>query len=98
MLQHHRPQAFILFYRCHFNCYNGSSTGIIFDALNNHDFPAGMGFYDCSIKKTTVYEDATHKIRNNCFYGFGTYDFEPIPTHPRLIGITVDGRSFNMSL
>lgn len=86
------------FYRCHFNCYDASSTGIIFDALTNDSFPAGMAFYDCSVVRTAVYEDSTHKIRKNYFYGFGTYDNEPIPTHPNLIGFTDDGRSFHMSL
>ncbi|MCD9022696.1 glycoside hydrolase family 55 protein [Cohnella silvisoli] len=86
------------FYRCHFACYDSSSNGIIFDAQANNDFPSGMAFYDCSIYNTVVYEDATHKIRKNYFYGNGTYDNEVIPTHPKLIGFTDDGRNFNMAL
>ncbi|MDD2630490.1 MAG: hypothetical protein PHV61_10085, partial [Limnochordia bacterium] len=32
------------------------------------------------------------------FYGYGTYDNEKIPTHPKLIGITDDGGVFNLEL
>jgi hypothetical protein len=83
------------FTRCHFD--NGpepSSFGAIFDALDNNNFPAGMAFHDCSIKHTLVYEDATHVIRKNYFYGYGTYDGENIPTHPLLCGITDTGVVF----
>lgn len=86
------------FYRCHFANYDPSSYGVIFDALNNDQFPAGMAFYDCSVQNTTVYEDSTHHIRKNYFYGYGTYDNEILPTHPKLIGFTDDGRSFNMGI
>jgi Endopolygalacturonase len=86
------------FYRCHFANYGTGCTGIIFDSLNNDQFPAGMAFYDCSIQNTAVYEDANHHIRKNYFYGNGTYDNEVIPTHPNLIGFTDDGRTFNWKL
>lgn len=86
------------FYRCHFANYGTGCTGIIFDALKNDQFPAGMAFYDCSVQNTVVYEDAAHKIRKNYFYGHGTYDNEVVPTHPNLIGFTDDGRTFNWKL
>jgi len=86
----------ISFYRCHFNTYKKSSTGAVFDALNNHDFPCGMAFYDCSMVSHQVLEDSTHKIRKQYFYGFGTYDNETVPTHSKLIGITDTGIPFNM--
>lgn len=86
----------ISFYRCHFNTYKDSSVGAIFDALNNRDFPSGIGFYDCSVKSTEVREDADNKIRPQYFYGFGTEDGEEIPTHSKLIGVTDHGETFNM--
>jgi len=88
----------ISFYRCHFACYDPSCIGIIFDALDNHNFPSGMAFYDCSIYSIEVYENFNHKIRKQYFYGYGTYDNEKIPTHPKLIGITDDGGVFNLEL
>jgi len=83
------------FTRCHFES-NGISgaIGAIFDAMNNADFPAGLGFYDCSMRTHVVYEDATHKIRKNYFYGFGTYDNEVVPTHTMLCGIADNGGVF----
>jgi len=86
----------ISFYRCHFNTYDNSSIGAVFDALNNHDFPCGMAFYDCSMVSHEVWEDSTHSIRKQYFYGFGTYDNEKIPTHNKLIGVTDTGETFNM--
>ena len=86
----------ISFYRCHFNTYDSSSIGAVFDALNNHDFPCGMAFYDCSMVSHEVWEDASHTIRKQYFYGFGTYDNEKIPTHNKLIGVTDTGETFNM--
>ena len=86
----------ISFYRCHFNTYKKTSVGAVFDALDNHDFPCGMAFYDCSVTSHQVLEDSTHKIRKQYFYGFGTYDNETVPTHHKLIGITDTGIPFNM--
>lgn len=86
----------ISFYRCHFNTYKDSSIGAVFDALDNHDFPCGMAFYDCSMVSHEVWEDASHTIRKQYFYGFGTYDNEKIPTHNKLIGVTDTGETFNM--
>lgn len=86
----------ISFYRCHFNTYKSSSVGAVFDALDNNDFPCGMAFYDCSLTSHEVWEDSTHKIRKQYFYGFGTYDNETVPTHKKLIGITDTGIPFNM--
>lgn len=86
----------ISFYRCHFNTYDDSSIGAVFDALDNHDFPSGMAFYDCSMVSNEVWEDETHTIREQYFYGFGTYDHEKIPTHSKLIGFTDTGIPFNM--
>lgn len=83
------------FHRCHFDSKpEPTSRGVIFDALNNHSFPAGMAFYDCSVSDTTVYENSSHKIRKNYFYGHGSYDYEVIPTHPNLCGITDTGLVF----
>jgi hypothetical protein len=85
----------ISFYRCHFdNKPEPTSNCIIFDALANHQFPAGMAFYDCSVNDTAVSEDGSHFIRKNYFYGFGTFDLETIPTHDNLVGITDDGVVF----
>jgi len=86
----------ISFYRCHFNTYKESSTGAVFDALDNHNFPCGMAFHDCSMTSHDVWEDSTHTIRKQYFYGFGTYDNEQIPTHPKLIGMTDMGDFFNI--
>lgn len=86
----------ISFYRCHFNTYKASSTGAVFDALDNHTFPCGMAFYDCSMVSHDVWEDSSHTIRKQYFFGFGTYDNEKIPTHPKLIGITDTGKFFNV--
>ncbi|MBR5768180.1 MAG: hypothetical protein IKX86_05880 [Clostridia bacterium] len=86
----------ISFYRCHFNTYDDSSTGAVFDALNNHDFPCGMAFYDCSMVSHKVFEDEKHKIRKQYFYGFGTYDNEQLPSHEKLIGMTDTGEFFNI--
>ena len=86
----------ISFYRCHFNTYDDSSTGAIFDALNNNDFPCGMAFYDCSMVSHQVWEDENHRMRKQYFYGFGTYDNEQIPTNSKLIGFTDTGIPFNM--
>lgn len=86
------------FRRCHSDCGPSSpeptSIGVIFDARDNHEFPAGMAFYDCSFKSFVVYEDGTHKIRKNYFYGLGTLDLEALPTHPMLCGITDTGEVF----
>jgi hypothetical protein len=85
----------VSFRRCHFDAGpEPTAVSCIFDAMNNHAFPVGMAFYDCSINRTVVYEDSTHKIRKNYFYGFGTYDLETIPTHNLLCGITDTGEVF----
>ena len=93
---HFRFVDSISFYRCHFNTYDDSSTGAVFDALNNHDFPCGMAFYDCSMVSHKVLEDERHKIRKQYFYGFGTYDNEQRPSHEKLIGMTDTGEFFNV--
>lgn len=82
-------------YRCHVdNRPEPTAKGLVFDATSSDSFPAGMAFYDCSIKNCHVIEDATHHIRTNYFHGFGTYDDEAIPTHPCLIGVTDTGVVF----
>lgn len=86
----------ISFYTCNFKAKNAESTGIVFDALDNHDFPSGIGFYNCSVSSTKVIEDTAHSIRINYFYGFSTSDGEIIPEHHRLVGITDTGVPFNM--
>jgi len=86
----------ISFYRCHFANYRPSCTGLVLDARDNPNFPAGLAFYDCSVASIRVDEDATHKIRKNYFYGYGSYDNEHLPDHPMLIGITDDGRPFHL--
>ena len=86
----------ISFYRCHFNTYKDSSIGAVFDSLDNNLFPCGMAFYDCSMVSHEVWEDSSHSIRKQYFYGFGTYDNEKIPTHSKLIGITDTGDFFNI--
>lgn len=83
------------FHRCHFDSKpEPTSQGVIFDATSNAGFPAGMSFYDCSVSNTTVYETPTNKIRKNYFYGYGSYDYEVIPAHPNLCGITDTGLVF----
>ena len=86
----------ISFYRCHFNTYKDSSVGAVFDALDNNLFPCGMAFYDCSMVSHEVWEDSAHTIRKQYFIGFGTYDNEKVPTHPKLIGVTDTGDFFNI--
>lgn len=87
------------FRRCHFDSKpEPTSLCVIFDALANNGFPAGMAFYDCSIHDTVVYEDGSNKIRKNYFMGHGTYDGEVTPTHPNLCGITDVGGVFGSYL
>ena len=86
----------ISFYRCHFNTYKDSSVGAVFDALDNNLFPCGMAFHDCSMVSHEVWEDSAHTIRKQYFIGFGTYDNEKVPTHPKLIGMTDTGDFFNI--
>ena len=84
------------FYRCHFNTYKDSSTGLVLDATGCDGYPFGNVYYDCSIVSTLVKEDSTGHIGHNFFYGFGTYDNEHIPTHPMLSGVTDIGTPFNL--
>lgn len=84
------------FYRCHFNTYRDSSTGLVLDATNCHGYPYGNVFYDCSIVSVAVQEDQTGYIGRNFFYGYGTYDLEDLPEHPMLSGITDAGIPFNL--
>lgn len=84
----------ISFYSCRFTA-GEESTGILFDALDNKDFPSGIGFYSCSVSSTKVLEDNDHSIRKQYFYGFSTSNGEMIPDHSRLIGITDTGIPFN---
>lgn len=85
----------ISFYSCRFKAEEGSS-GIVFDALDNNDFPSGLGFYSCSVSSVKVLEDDEHRMRKSYFYGFSTSDGEIIPEHNRIIGITDTGIMFNM--
>lgn len=92
------------FIRCHFVHDGGQQTyGIAFDATESPGYPSGHVFHDCSILNTIVYEDTTDptnkkEIRDNYFVGFGTYDNEPLPTHPRLKGFTETGKAFNSGI
>lgn len=85
----------ISFYSCRFTA-GPDSTGILFDALDNNDFPCGIGFYACSVSSTDVLEDNDHRIRKQFFYGFSTANGEKIPEHDRLIGITDTGATFHL--
>ena len=85
----------ISFYSCRFTA-GPDSTGIVFDALDNNDFPCGIGFYACSVSSTEVLEDDEHRIRKQFFYGFSTANGEKIPEHDRLIGITDTGAAFHL--
>ena len=91
---HFRFVDSISFYSCRFTA-GDNSVGIIFDALENKDFPSGIGFYSCSVSSTKVLEDDNHYIRKQYFYGFSTANGEIIPEHNRLIGITDTGVPFN---
>lgn len=72
------------------------SHGITFDATNNDGFPAGMHFVSIScFPDTQVIETSGAHIRANYFSAFGTYDNEAVPTHPKLIGFTDQGLTFN---
>ncbi|WP_412474751.1 hypothetical protein ACK83U_00975 [Rhizobium sp. WW22] len=85
----------ISFHRCHFeSSAEPTSFSLVLDALDNDQFPAGIGFYDCSIDKVTVYEDANHKIRKCVFANHGTNDEEALPDHPMLVGYTDNGLWF----
>jgi hypothetical protein len=90
----------ITFTRCHFVGDNVSgvgkpgSYGVYFNAVGNNDFPSGISFAHCSILSTFVNE-STDKMNICTFEGYGTYDNETIPTHPKLIGYTDKGVRFN---
>ena len=47
--------------------------------------------YECIDCKDTGY------IGNNFFFGYGTYDLEALPDHPKLKGITDTGLPFHLS-
>lgn len=93
----------VTFTRCHFDVSDPdpnpanpttNNYGVVFDALANDAFPAGVMFHDCSVINTRVAEDSGHHIRKNFFYGYGTYDSEIKPMHPMLLGITDKGELF----
>ena len=63
-----------------------NNNGIVFDALEDDDYPVGIMSHICSVVDTRVVVDSSHHIRKNFFYGFGTHDGESIPTHPKLLG------------
>jgi hypothetical protein len=89
------------FHRCHFvgNNTNGVGLsgcyGVYFNAVGNPGFPAGINFHFCSILSTFVNESVSEKIRTITFEGYGTFDNEALPTHPKLIGYTDAGVRFN---
>ena len=85
------------FYRCHFNTYKKSSVGLVLDATGCDGYPHSNVFYDCSILSVVVKEDDTGYIGNNFFFGYGTYDLEALPDHPKLKGITDTGLPFHLS-
>jgi hypothetical protein len=91
----------INFHRCHFVGNNTAGVplsgcvGVYFNAVGNNGFPSGIHFDFCSVLTTFVNETASDKIRVNTFTGYGTYDNETIPTHPKLIGYTDQGHPFN---
>ena len=85
----------ITFKRCHFVTYDNTGRGIEFNAIGHNDYPAGIGFYDCSIINTVVTESETDKMRKCYFIGNGSFDQEVQPTNEKLIGITDSGIPFN---
>ena len=85
----------ITFKRCHFVTYDNTGRGIEFNAIGHNDYPAGIGFYDCSIINTVVTESETDKMRKCYFIGNGSLDQEVQPTNEKLIGITDSGIPFN---
>jgi len=91
-----RNSTGIDFYRCHFNTYKKSSIGLVLDATNCDGYPHSNVFYDCSILSVVVKEDNTGYIGNNFFFGYGTYDLEALPDHPKLKGITDTGLPFHL--
>jgi hypothetical protein len=90
----------VSFNRCHFVGNNVVGVGqpgcfgAYFNAVGNDSFPSGLQFSHCSILSTFVNE-TTDKIGINTFEGYGTYDNEAIPTHPKLMGYTDKGIRFN---
>ena len=85
----------ITFKRCHFVSYDNTGRGIEFSAIGHNEYPAGIGFYDCSIINTVVTESETDKMRKCYFIGNGSFDLEVQPTNEKLIGITESGIPFN---
>lgn len=91
-----RDTSGVDFYRCHFNTYKSSSTGLVLDATGCDGYPSNNMFYDCSILSIVVKEDYTGYIGKHFFFGYGTYDLEKVPDHPMLSGITDTGVPFNL--
>ena len=84
----------ISFRRCHFCSYNAGSCGIEFNAIGHDTFPAGIGFYDCSISNYQVVESDTAKMRKCYSIGHGTFDNEVVPNSGHLVGVTDAGIPF----
>ncbi len=84
------------FYRCHFAGYNDKESNYLVLDSSVDGTPYGNTFYDCSILRINVIEEGGHTIGDNFFYGYGTYDNELPPTHPRLHGITDSGIPFQI--
>ena len=84
------------FYRCHFAGYNDKESDFLVLDSSVDGMPYGNTFYDCSILSIKVIESDGRTIGDNFFYGYGTYDNEVCPTHPRLHGITDSGLPFQI--
>lgn len=84
------------FYRCHFVGYNDDASEYLVLEASSDGSPYGNTFYDCSVKRIKVIEENGHSIGDSFFCGYGTYDMETCPTHPRLHGITDSGMPFQL--
>lgn len=89
----------ILFEQLHAEASGSGGCGVKFDASTSgtggNGFPKGHLFVKSAITSTCTVEDASHTISTNSFVDYGTTDGEIIPTHPKLIGVTETGQTFN---
>ncbi len=86
----------IEFYRCHFAGYNDEESEYLVLEATADGSPYGITYYDCSVKRIKIIEENGNSIGDSFFYGYGTYDLEDTPDHPRLHGITDSGMPFNL--
>lgn len=79
----------LTFFRSHLNVYKfDTCTGLLLDATAKDGYPRQNSFYDCSVTRLYVSEDANHTIGHTFLLGHGTYDHEQYAKHPHIFGLT----------